>query len=180
MMKMLKTSVMAAALSLAAGAASAITIPATGQLTIGTAGGFFGPALARSTTTFMFQATEDLKVVGLTFSGLGFNNGNDIGNLKFGYTTGSGTVTREFLDNEISLIPPTEVASTAATSFAPITLAAGETFSFEMNNSGGDFFVLGSGNFTTAPVPIPAAGFMLLTALLGAGAVARRRKTTTA
>ena len=182
MMKMFKSAILAAALSLSAGAASAVTVPADGLLSLSTpAGGFAGVALAGGpTTTFTFEATEDLKITGLSFSALGFNSGNDVANLTFGYNTSFGSpASKEFDAGEILPIPFTTSAD-AETSFASFNLAAGETFTFFMDNGDGDFFVIGSGNFTVAAVPLPAAGLMLLTALLGAGVVARRRQTTTA
>lgn len=158
----------AVALMLAPLAASAVTIPPNGSNNGGVgivASGEFLENLATWTSpvTFEFVADETLRVGGqataLQASGFtGFS-------LSYGRTGSLSVLTPEFSGTNISYVLPS------------IDLAAGESITVSFNfasiaeGSGGQFSV------STTAVPLPAAAWMLITALGGMGLLARRRST---
>ncbi|WP_299653160.1 hypothetical protein [uncultured Jannaschia sp.] len=123
---------------------------------------------------FDFNVVNDVTVDNFSVTGNGFSGGEDLGNIRFGFDSGSGMVFE-------TINTQGEVAN--ANGFLDNrSFAAGSTFSFFFNeivpgaNTDSAFVNL---TFTTnpapAPVPVPAAGLLLLSAI-GAGGLAARAK----
>lgn len=117
---------------------------------------------------YEFVVAENLKIPDFAFTASGTNAGVDVSNIRFGLTN-----------------PPTG-------EFAPITVfgntAVGVSFIDGGLYSKGDTFSIfisdGISNtigttvsFSPMPIPLPAAGLLMLTALVGGGLVLRNRKT---
>jgi hypothetical protein len=202
MSTLLKSTAIAGAFALAAGSASAATI--TGDFGAGQAGapaatpasvigleigdnislganldvdGDIGDLLdptddisASSIVTFVFEALETLRVLDLvTATGNGFNSGADLANMELGLN-----------GNLVSYSPISLNGATASgqETFPGFVLAAGDTFTFTFKFVDGvttSGFVQNDLTFVTAPVPLPASVWMMLAALGGTAAIARRK-----
>lgn len=170
----------AAGVSVSAGAASAATAAAaTTSIEPGDDIFALAPLNPGSSVEYNFRAEEDLEIATFSVTANGFSGGSDIQNLTFGIRMQDGTE-RSTTFSQINRSDRGSLANADAF-FPGITLARNETFTF--------FFADG-GNVNArevivdlvfevtdiAPVPLPAAGGMLLTAVLGGGLVARRKK----
>ena len=149
-------------------AASAVTILPNTTEAIGvndTAFGQFDPSQT-SPVSFSIQANTDMRVdtAATALRVAGFTN------LQLMFSKGAAPATDVFA--------PTMAAGTGAIWALPIvTLLAGEiltvTFMYDAIGAGSG----GNASFITSPIPLPAAGWMLISALAGMGLLARRRTT---
>ncbi len=122
-----------------------------------------------------FTAQERLRIAGFSLTGNGFNDGEDLMKVVFNWTRMDGSVqTGSFTSDEINQGPG---GTSAALDFLDgFDLAAGEMFTLGYGYEGGAENVDVDASFTTAAVPVPAAGGLLLGALGVGGFVARRKK----
>ena len=161
--------VTAASLALASSAAALTTVNVGDEI------GEFAALASGGTIELEFVAGEDLIIESFAFSGTGFANGSDLAGTTFGINSTTGGVFETISTGPVS----------AATGFLPgASFSAGESFSifFDDTDPDNNGTVLLTLSFeaiepvtTVAPIPLPAAGGMLLGALaLGAG-IARRK-----
>ena len=156
----------AAAIALAALPLSAVAVP-IGPDESYTEVGTLAPG---GTLVFSFEVVEDLDIDTFSVSATGTNSGDDIRNVTFAYDS----VTGDTFDNVFS-VGKVGAGFDFVPGFGPY--AAGDTFSFTFTDGIVDNvgITLSFETVIPAAIPVPAAGGMLLLALLGAGAVARRR-----
>jgi hypothetical protein len=135
-------------------------------------GGMVSPG---NTLEFKFTASEALKILDFfAFTANGSSGGNDTALATFSYNgDGGASSTGIPAGNTVSF-------GSQGISFAGLpgfVLAKGESFSlFLKSGDGASKLVDLDATFSTAAVPVPAAGLLLLTALAGGAAVARRKK----
>ena len=121
---------------------------------------------------FTFTAGELLRVQSdISAAGTGFTGGADLGNVSLGI---DGNL------NGYDDINDNDATANATADFPGFILEEGESFTFTFNYSGGEAGVQNNLVISTAAVPVPASALMLLTALGGVGAVARRKAKKTA
>ncbi|WP_371158429.1 VPLPA-CTERM sorting domain-containing protein [Jannaschia sp. 2305UL9-9] len=172
----IKTIALAASVAVAGAAASAATLTSGGALNIGDDASIAtNIAPTSSSVGYTFTALEDMRVNDfISVSATGNQSGASIAQLTFGYTGASiNDITGATLDSTIIL--PGSTTAFGGGTLPGFILRTGESFTFEFQN-GSASTVAATMNFTTAAVPLPAGGLLLLTALAGAGAVARRKK----
>lgn len=169
--KFLKTAAVTAALAIASvTAASAATTITTNESYI-TTGGVVLPT--NGSYQYDYQALTDLSIANFALSAVG--DSDDITQLQAGFVpnNGANTVLVAFFAG--SNVPGGGLLS-------GLTLSAGDTFSilFEVIAGGSLSKAVGvQVSFDTtppAPVPVPAAGVMLISALGAAGFAVRRKK----
>lgn len=120
-----------------------------------------------------FTALENLDVSDIALSGTGNSGGTDLGNVEFGLSlaTMSG----------FSTVTPFGATAAATGSISGLSLEAGDIFSIFWDEDGILAPVSLTASFlttdpaATAPVPLPAAGLMLIGALGALGFVRRKR-----
>jgi hypothetical protein len=133
-------------------------------------------AAGGSGADFFFTIKDDLRINGISVSGSGTNGGTDIGNTTFqivnpdvgpaGYSlVGTFGTTSSGLGGT-DLVTDYEVGDSFSVSFITNPTNA-QPISYTVS-------------FNTSPVPVPAAGLLLMTALGGAAAMRRRKKAATA
>jgi hypothetical protein len=161
-----KSILAAVALILAPLAANAVTIPTNGSANVvvgDVAIGSFTAPLA-SPVSFTVIADEAMRVNGqateLKVSGFAAPT-----ELLYGRTGFEVAITPEFVGTNASYVLPS------------IQLAKGESVTTIFTFAGIDLGSGGQVSIETALVPLPAAGWMLISALGGMGILARRRKT---
>lgn len=169
MKAILKTATLAATIGMMASVASAAVIRASGDIEVGDNGLLQTELNSGETVTYTFRADGDLRVESLlTASGNGFDGGNDLAQVLLG------------LNGVLASFEQIDVngsTANAESTFRGFRLGDGEEFTFTFqNNSTGVNPVATDLTFSVAAVPVPAAGLLLLSSLLGAGAVARRRR----
>ncbi len=176
----LLTAAVAASTVFGAGAVSAATVGPDGFLSVGDQG--FGSTILDPNTNdqFKFTASEALRIKDFSVTGNGFNEGDDLMQLTFGTnrtgTTGVYDQSGTFDMTEIKFRGDVANAGDFLDGF---TLAANESFYFLFSYGNGSDPLLANVTFDAiapAPVPLPAAGGMLLFALGATGYVARRKK----
>ncbi|PZX16471.1 putative secreted protein with PEP-CTERM sorting signal [Palleronia aestuarii] len=176
-----KLKMAAAVLACSAGMASAATVinPGDEVLSVG------GIVTAGNGSSFQYdyQVSDDLFVREFALSAVGFNGGDDIEKIIASLTHGGGSsVTLEAMLN-----PDTDAGQGRVTFGGQflngMSFVSGDTFSILFRVADGKTTTSNVGvqtSFTAvdapAPVPVPAAGALLLTALLSGGVVARRKK----
>lgn len=171
MSNMFKTIAAVAAVSLVSGfsAASAATISADESLNLSHP--LFTQAndvLNGTELVYTFTADTDLRVLEvLSAVGTSATGGADVTNATLGL---NGDLA-QFQDLFVS-----EGSGIGISRFSGFNLAAGESFTFTFNNEGGADLIGTSLSFSIAAVPVPAAGLLLIGALGGLGAAARRKK----
>ncbi len=126
--------------------------------------------------TIDFTASEALTVRDFLLTGNGFNNGQDLMEVIFGVTRADGTRTVSQF-NEFRQRSGTN--SIGLGDLDGFRLNAGESFSFTYDYTGERRADVDM-SFTTAAVPVPAAGGLLLGALGAGGFIARRKKKANA
>lgn len=125
--------------------------------------------------TIEFTALEDLFVLDFLLTGNGFNEGEDLMTVIFGVDRADGTRTEDTFDEY-------RIRGSNAIAFGDLEgfrLASGESFSFTYDYAGEKNADVDM-SFTTSPIPVPAAGGLLLGALGLGGFVARRKKKSVA
>ncbi|UWQ23215.1 hypothetical protein [Jannaschia sp. W003] len=127
--------------------------------------------------TISFMATEALKLTGAVIGATGSNSGDDLAKLLVNF----------FIDGVLQAqkdFTPINVFGTVGegrAGFTPPTfnIASGQTFSFEVfedsGNVSGNAQVGLSATVATAPVPVPAAGVLMLSLMAAGGFASRRR-----
>lgn len=125
------------------------------------------------TVTFTFTAGSDLRLTNIGLLGVGQNNGIDLENVEYAVTAGSNPPTTPVGFDEISIF--FGPFRTGGANVADINLLSGEVLTI-LFTDGIAFPIDLRVGFDVAPVPLPAAGGMLLSGLIFAGFVARRRK----
>ncbi|PZX13512.1 putative secreted protein [Palleronia aestuarii] len=176
-----KIAATAVALSLSAGMASAVTtVNANDEvLSVG------GVVTAGSGTSFQYdyQVSEDLFVREFALSAVGFNNGTDIEKIMASLIPGDGdSVMLDAAENTDTDAGAGRVTFGGAF-LSGMSFQSGDTFSILFRVEDGSTTSSNVGvqaSFTPVaaptPVPVPAAGGLLLTALLAGGFAARRKK----
>ncbi|MEM1130320.1 MAG: VPLPA-CTERM sorting domain-containing protein [Pseudomonadota bacterium] len=162
----MKTVIASLVLAFAASSASAIVVTpgSTAALLANeeyTGGGSISPG---GSLEFGFDVPDGIKVSDISFTGVGFNNGTDLNDIMFGIDTAS---------TGYSTVIPLGTTAVAFGTLAGFT--ASNDFSIVFSDGIVSDATVGFA-FTTSTVPLPAAGGLLATALLGAGFVARRRR----
>lgn len=127
--------------------------------------------------TYNFDVTETILVSNFAAAGTGHDSGNDLMNIRFGYALAGAT--------DAATIPYSQIfefgsVAAAVGSISGQRFDAGDNFFFTFANLGdatdANRDLVGTTvSFDVAPIPVPAAGFLLLGAL-GAGALMGRRK----
>ena len=132
-------------------------------------------------TAQTFTFTNDMNANPLTVEGLtlSFNNTRPTGGISSLVALANSTwtlTTPSSVGSPTAFFPIVGTAAAAASVvFLPsFTVGVGESFtiSFSLAQPG----TSGSFSFAASPVPLPAAGWMLLSALGGVAVIARRRK----
>lgn len=134
--------------------------------------------IASGTTSdvFTFTALERLKVNNITVVGVGSSGGLDLA--KIGYTLSAPMMTGG-LDTVVAV--PFTLTRIGFSTFTGGYFSAGQSFTIAFNAiSPVTNNVNLSVDMLTSPVPVPAAGLMLLAALGGAAALRRRQKSAVA
>lgn len=127
--------------------------------------------------TYNFDVLDTLVIRNFAVAGTGFDSGADLMNVRFGYgLTG---------ETDVATTPYSQIFEfgTVASAIGSIdgqTFSEGDSFFFTFANNGdgtdaNQDLVGTTVSFDVAPIPVPAAGFLLLGAL-GAGALVGRRK----
>ncbi len=169
-----KSAVLTAIFAVSAAVASASTLTASGSLAIGDDASIATSIAPGGTQSFVFTALQDLRIQNfISVSATGQSSGTSISQLTFGYTGPNATSTGNFL-SFINVVPGSTTAF-GGSEIPGFVLLSGEAFTFAFN-SGSNSTIPATLSFTTAAVPVPAAGLLLLTALIGGGVVARRKK----
>ena len=174
-----------AALFALANAASAVTLEGNADLTdfdLFLGDNFVGSAniSAGEEVTYTFDVLDDLTIRQFAVSGSGFDSGADLVNVRYGFGYDIGTEDG-VADNSYDQIFEYGTVASAVGSITGQTFEAGDFFFFSFLNTGDPSDAANDTVGTTvafdtvAPIPVPAAGFLLLGAL-GAGAVVGRRK----
>ena len=119
--------------------------------------------------TFSFDAGSDFNVNGFLVGGQGFNMGSDLQLVTFDGPGGTNYTFTSILTGPSGL--------SNGERFIPgfFSFDEGDTITFDFSGNGNDDQVGIQVNFEALPVPLPAGGLLLLSAL-GAGVVASRRK----
>ena len=125
------------------------------------------------TASFSYDSVTPVRVEVIATSGTGFNDGADLATVMFG-VNGADTSFTTIVDNS----PQTGSTASAIGSLPSFVTSGPFTLDFT-SSAGATSNVQLTYSFIVSAVPIPAAGGLLLAALL-AGAVAARRKTTSA
>ena len=162
----------AAALPVTAGAVTVIS----GDITANESYSFAEVLNTGEQLRFDITAQEDVTVTSFSLSATGY--GTDLADVTFGF---DGTPTNNSFD---TIIPGGETISFAGDLIPGGSWQAGESFSVFVEDgiAGGLGDEVGiTLSFATAmedmaPIPVPGAGALLLTALAGGAAVARRKK----
>lgn len=170
--------------ALTAGAASAATIEmGSTDLRAGDAVLVNANLAPGTTDSVIFTAIEALRIDEFSLTGNGFSRGADLMLVSFGYTgaaSGGLSVSETFDDEDDGdAIIPGASQSIAFDFLDGFSLSPGESFEFFFASGSRD----GARNVdidlafeTVAPVPVPAAGGLLIGALGAAGLFARRRR----
>lgn len=132
----------------------------------------------QGSVSFTVTASEPLTFTDILLQGAGANRGADLGKLDITYTAPDGVVTTAPFQ---SITAGTGNLFEARSIFSPPTfsVAAGEEIRFTVFERSGESIALGVSLdllVTTAPVPLPAAG-MLMLGLMAAGGVAAHRRS---
>jgi len=175
----IKTTLLAAAAVVSMAASASAAVVGSGALSVGDIGingtPLATPDLPGTSRTFTFTASEDLRVENfVTVQTTGFSGGADLVFVNYGIDSdGDGDFSANYTGSQIT----TQGSTSAATAGIPgFDLLAGESFSIFFNyGAGGTNPVSNQFSFTTAEVPVPAAGLLLLTALGGAAAMRRKK-----
>lgn len=172
----------AAALFTLGTAASAATLSGNADNTdfdLGLGDFFTGSAnlYAGEEITYTFDVLDTLTIQRFAVAGTGFDSGSDLMNVRFGYGLAG--------ESDVATSPYEQIfeygsVASAVGSINGQTFSAGDSFFFSFANNGdgtdaNNDLVGTTVSFDVAPIPVPAAGFLLLGAL-GAGAVVGRRK----
>lgn len=135
-----------------------------------------------------FTAEEAVRLSRFAVTGNGFSGGNDLTNVSFGYTRAGETTSKffTFTPEELADLEDNEPVGARDFLDGRFTLAAGDMFSVFAEYFGGednvDVDIAFSSNAVDEPnpIPVPAAGGLLLGALGLGGFVARRKKSPAA
>jgi hypothetical protein len=124
------------------------------------------PVAPGSALEFRFNVLEALRIQAISLSATGNTSGDDVNSITFGY----GPITTQHFST-IGTVGTTAFGG----GFLPgATYAVGDSFSVFVNDIVTNPASL-TLSFSTASVPVPAAGLLLGSVLLAGGAVARRR-----
>lgn len=164
MIDKIRTAALVAAMAVGATTASAATVSETLSPS-----SFFTSAqnvAAGETFTYTFTASSPLRVLDELSAAATGTNGDLRDNAQIGLNSGLSS---------FASVTTTDGSARATSAFAGFNLAKDESFTFTFDNTGGENVIGTSLSFTTAPVPVPAAGLLLLTLMAGGGALARRK-----
>jgi hypothetical protein len=171
-MNMIAKVLAAAALASLPAMASAVTTTVATDVQLGDA-----PSVSFSVPTtddgviFSFTALNRFAVTGFAVNAVGSNSGADASGTTFS-VDGGPPLSFGVVNN----FGPVSFAG----GFAPgAKYATGDSFTIQFFENAVNDISYGV-SFTTSPIPVPAAGLLLLTALGGAAALRRRKKTATA
>ncbi len=157
-------------------AASAVTVFET-DIMVNQDYTVIGRVMPNETTEFKFNVKDDLQILDIAIAGTGTNGSSDVSNVTFtrdnpvlaaqgfAFTIGSGLPNSSGAGNSI---------------VAGASYMDGEAFTISFFDGIDDVvgLTLSFSTFapdTIAPVPLPAAGGMLLLGLAGLGAISRRK-----
>lgn len=173
----MKTLLVAAALLTSPVAAFAITEADPAVITVDQSFSFSQTiASGVGAADFFFTVADRLRINGIAVSGTGTNGGTDIGNTTF-------EITNPAVGPEgFSFIGTFGTASAGFGGTDIITdFIVGDRFAVFFDTTPANVNSISyTVSFDTSPVPVPAAGLLLLTALGGAAAMRRRKKAATA
>ena len=172
-MKLRNTLLSAAAVIALGTAGSAATVVNGGGLNVGDTGLATGVTAVGDMIAFTYTANEDLRVLDfLSVTSNGFSGGTDLALVDFGYTSAAiGDVTTSY-----SSISDNGGSSSAGAELGGFVLSAGDSFTFFFDyDAAGTNVTSHQLTFSTAAVPLPAGGLLLIGGL-GALGVARKRK----
>lgn len=168
----LKTTALAAVMALGASVASAATVDVFVPTTPSNFTSSMNVASGDS-LVYTFTATEDTRVLDRIFArATGTNAGLDVQNAMVGF---NGNL------SPFDTVFTSPGAGAGDSNFAGFSVMLGDQFTFTFDNSNGADPLGTTLSFSNvAAVPVPAAGLLLLTALIGGGVAARRKNKQTA
>lgn len=170
MNKVIKMTAAAAAFSMAGTAAFAVTDVSIGDDVI-EQGIVTAPD---GSVQFDFVANEDFTIPGFSLSAVGNSGGTDIGKISVSFVPSNGD------DTLLTTTGTIGDAGFGGGTLDGFNVAAGDTWSILFDVADGEEVARNVGvqlSFSpVAPIPLPAAGGLLLAALAAGGVVARRKK----
>jgi hypothetical protein len=194
MHKSLITKLAAAAVAMTVGAAAnASTVPQVlAQEAVGAEATFviantLNPTAGIDLATYEVTATEDLLFAEILLQGAGFNSGNDLNALTIEFSV-AGSLVSSAPFQFTGSTSPAGALSEGSSAFAPppISVSAGDMIEFsifETNADGISDPITLDLLLTTqrpAPIPVPAAGVLMLSLMAAGGFAAHRRRKAAA
>lgn len=124
---------------------------------------------AGGSASFNYDSVGPVRVNVIAVSGTGFNDGADLGFVRFGVNSASNGFTSIIDSSPL-------VGSTASATGSLASFILNSPFSLEFDASGTSSNTQMTYAFTVSQVPVPAAGLLMLGALASFGAMRRRNK----
>lgn len=133
-----------------------------------------GILIPGDTVSFQYNAVDTFRVPDFSLTANGFSFGADISNLTIDLFRG-GTLQQTLAFSPVNIGNP---VSNATEIFGNLVLTSGDSFRVNVFETSGpnSLPVLLTLTFAAVPVPLPAGGLLLLTALAGGGMAMRRRR----